>query len=106
MKGRTRGKIREADRFWGTYSLKAAEQLNRIDKAAYGTLAFISRGIQYKNKEIMLELYRMLVRPQLEYCLQFWSPHYRKDVIALEGVQRRFAKMLPGMEHLSYKETG
>ena len=52
----------------------------------------------------MLELYRTLVRPQLEYCVQFWSPHYRKDVIALEGVQRRFTRMLPGMEHLSYEE--
>jgi len=46
-----------------------------------------------------LELYRALVRSQLEYCVQFWSPHYRKDVIAREGVQRRFTRMLPGMEH-------
>ena len=52
----------------------------------------------------MMELYRTLVRPQLEYCVQFWSPHYRKDVNSLEGVQRRFTRMLPGMEHLSYEE--
>ena len=36
--------------------------------------------------------------------MQFWSPHYRKDVIALEGVQRRFTRMLPGVERLSDKE--
>ena len=53
----------------------------------------------------MLELYRTLVRPQLEYCVQFWSPHFRKEVIALERVQRRFTRMLPGMEHLSYEES-
>ena len=45
-----------------------------------------------------------MVRPQLEWCAQFWSPHYRKDVIALEGVQKRFTRMLPGMEHLRYEE--
>ena len=44
------------------------------------------------------------MRPQLEWCAQFWSPHYRKDGIAMEGVKRRFIRMLPGMEHLSYKE--
>ena len=36
--------------------------------------------------------------------MQFWSPHYRKDVNALDGVQRRFTRMLPGMEHLNYEE--
>eukprot|EP00061_Rhincodon_typus_P008434 g31030.t1 len=44
-----------------------------------------------------LQLYRTLVRPQLEYYVQFWSSHYCKDVIALEGVQRRLTRMLPGM---------
>ena len=37
-----------------------------------------------------MELNKTLVRPQLEYCMLFWSPHYRKEVIALERVQRRF----------------
>jgi len=32
------------------------------------------------------------------------SPHYWKDVISLEGVQRRFTRMLPGMEGFSYEE--
>ena len=52
----------------------------------------------------MLELYKTLVRPQLEYCVQFCSPHYRKDVIALEKMQRGFTRMLPGLERFSYEE--
>ena len=40
----------------------------------------------------------------MEYCVQFWSPHYRKDVEALERVQRRFTEMLPGMVGRSYEE--
>ena len=52
----------------------------------------------------MLKLYKTLVRPHLEYCVQFWSPYYRKDIIKLERVQKRFTRMLPGLDGLSYKE--
>jgi len=108
MNGRTLGSSVE-QRDLGVFvhrSLKAEVHVSRVVKRAYGTLAFISRGIDYKSREVMLELCRTLVRPQLEYCVQFWSPHYRKDVIALERVQRRFTRMLPGMEHLNYEEVG
>ena len=30
-----------------------------------------------------------LVRPHLEYCAPVWSPHYSKDKLALERVQKR-----------------
>ncbi|PLS49478.1 hypothetical protein CYV29_15670, partial [Carnobacterium maltaromaticum] len=85
-------------------SLKVATQVNRVVKKAYGMLSFIGRGIEYKSWQVMLQLYRTLVRPHLEYCVQFWSPHYQKDVDALERVQRRFTRMLPGMEGASYEE--
>ena len=52
----------------------------------------------------MVRLYKALVRPNLEYCVQFWSPSYRKDVNKVERVQRRFTRMLPGLEKLSYRE--
>ena len=44
------------------------------------------------------------MRPHLEYCVQMWSPQYRRDMELLERVQRRATKMIPGMEHLSYEE--
>eukprot|EP00061_Rhincodon_typus_P009304 g32711.t1 len=44
----------------------------------------------------------MLVRQLLEHWGQFWSPSYRKDIIKLERLQKRFTRMLPGMEGLSY----
>ena len=36
--------------------------------------------------------------------MQFWPPHYQKDVEALERVQRRFTRMLPGLEGVDYEE--
>jgi len=40
-------------------------QVVKVIKKAYGILAFL--GIGYKSREVMLELYKMLVWPQLEY---------------------------------------
>jgi len=58
----------------------------------------MSRGIEFKSDEVLLQLYKTLVCPQLEYCVQFWSIRYRNDVEALKNVQKRFTRMLPGME--------
>jgi len=82
-------------------SLKVATQVEKVVKKEYGMLAFIGRGIEFKNWQVMLQLSRTLIRPHLEYSVQFWSPHYQKD---LETIQKRFTRMLPGMEGISYEE--
>ncbi len=49
----------------------------------------------FKNKGVTLTLYNSLVRPHLEYLVQFWSPHQTKDFLILKGVQCRETKNDP-----------
>lgn len=44
------------------------------------------------------------MRPQLEYYIQFWAPHFMKDVDKLERIQGRTTK-LKGLENLTYEEV-
>ena len=45
-----------------------------------------------------------LMRSHIKFCVQFWAPHYSKDIEALENVQTRVKKLMKSLEHKSYEE--
>jgi len=54
-------------------------------------------------REVILPLCSALLSPSLEYCIQMWSPQYRRDRDLLKHIQKA-TKIIPGMEHFSYED--
>ena len=82
FKNQTSSKVNKANQTWGT----------------------IKRTFKNMNADIFRKLFCAHVRSHLEYSIQFWAPHLRKDINQVESVQRRATKCIPGYKDLSYEE--
>ena len=49
-------------------------------------------------------MYKTIVRPHLEYCIQDWRLYRKKDIDTLERIQVRATKLIPELRDLSYEE--
>ena len=85
-------------------NLKVDMQCNKAACEASRRLGMIKRNFRFKLISGMLPLYKSIVRPHLDYCVQAWRPHHRKDIEKLEKVERSAMKMVEGLEGYSYSD--
>src|SRR6267154_3549822 len=74
-------------------NLKVSEQCLKVVKTANRALGMISRTFQNKSKEIIIPLYKSIVRPHLECCVQVWRPYLIKDIRLIKNVQHSATRM-------------
>ena len=81
--------------------MNTSQQCAQVDKKANGTLVCIRNSVASRAgrwSSACIQLWW-----GLEYFVQFWAPFHRKDIEALERVQRRVTKLVRGLEHDSYE---
>jgi len=79
-------------------------RLTMSQQCAPGILGCIRHSVASRLREVLLPLYTALLGTHLEYCVQFWTLHFKKDEELLERVKQRATRMMRGLEHLSYEE--
>ena len=80
------------------------DHIQNVVKKANKICGLLMRTIHNKDKDIMVPLFKSLVRPILEYGNAVWCPYMRKHIDLIEGVQKRFTKRIIGMSSLDYEQ--
>ena len=82
-----------------------SEHIRKTVSTANDLSSWCLRTFQDRSPEVMLTLWKSIVRHSLDYCSQLWNPQNCKGEIQdLEMTQRFFIKKIYGMSHLSYWE--
>ena len=67
--------------------MKVSEQCGMAASKGNQIIGLIRRTILCKEKQLIVPLYKAIVRPHLEYCTQAWRPYRKKDIDKLERIQ-------------------
>jgi len=77
--------------------------MNAVTKASTA-LSILRKTFKFWTPSTFRNLYTAFVRPHLEYAAPAWSPYRKKDILALERVQKRATKLVRQLKNLSYEE--
>ena len=85
-------------------NLKFDKHISLTVNKANRLVGLIKRAFSYLDEETLLILYKTIIRPIIDYGNTVWFPMLKKDIRALENVQRRLTRLLPELVQFSYED--
>ena len=67
--------------------------------------SWILRSFKSRSKTVLLQLWKSLVIPRLDYCSQLWNPHHVYLINQLEELQKSFIRNINGFRNKPYQEA-
>ena len=62
------------------------EQIDHIVETVCDLSSWILRSFKSRSKLLMLQLWKSIVIPHLDYCSQLWNPHQTNLILQLENL--------------------
>ena len=84
--------------------LQFSNHVDTVTAKANRLLGLLKRTFSNLEEKGLVQLYKSIIRPSLEYCTSVWHPYLKKDTSKLEKVQRRATKLIPSLRSLGYKD--
>ena len=84
--------------------LKFKSHIHSIVTTANQRSSLILRCFLSRNPDSLVRVFKVYVRPLLEYASTSWSPSYFAQILQIESVPRTFTRRVPGCQHLPYNE--
>ena len=85
-----------------TGDLSWSSHIYRITSTARSMASWVLSVFLSRETDVMLTLYKSMVRSHLEYLCPLWHPVRICDIEAIENVQRAFTRRVDGMKGLDY----
>ena len=84
--------------------LKFNVHIDKYVSRAHRMCGLIFKSFMCRDADFLVKMFKMFVRPLLEYCSTVWSPSGIQNIKKLETVQRRYTKRFPGMSEMPYSQ--
>ena len=84
--------------------LNFSKHISQIAARAFQRTNLFFRVFKCRDRDFLLAVFKIYIRPLVEYCSSVWNPYLKKDITLLERVQKRYTKRIPGLSKFSYPE--
>jgi len=85
-----------------TADLKSSSQCIKSMATARMVIGMVRRNFRHLDIDDFRLIYKIYIRPHLEFCIQAWFPYFVKDIEVLERVQEGAANLVPQLRKCSY----
>ena len=85
-------------------NLNFEQHIEKITKKAASRCANILKNFTFRSRDVLLPIFKSMVRPILEYANCAWNTELQKHKDEIESIQRSFTKNIFSVKKLSYEQ--